>query len=70
MLNTRILALAGSALLCVTGMVRAQDTLVLSVKADQGGPMISREIFGQFAEHLGHGIYEGVWVGRNSRIPN
>ena len=70
MLKTRLLALAGSAFLCVAGVVHAQDTLVLTVKADQAGPMISRQIFGQFAEHLGRGIYEGVWVGPNSSIPN
>ena len=70
MLNTRILGLAGSALLCVAGVVHAQDTLVLSVKTDKAGPVISRQIFGQFAEHLGRGIYEGVWVGPDSRIPN
>jgi alpha-N-arabinofuranosidase len=34
------------------------------------GPKINRNIFGQFAEHLGHGIYEGVWVGPDSSIPN
>src|SRR5678809_1281236 len=70
MLKTRLLALAGSALLCVTGVVHAQDTLVLTVNADKAGPVISRQIFGQFAEHLGRGIYEGVWVGANSSIPN
>ncbi len=32
--------------------------------------MINRDIFGQFAEHLGKGIYGGVWVGKNSQIPN
>ncbi len=32
--------------------------------------MINRDIFGQFAEHLGKGIYGGVWVGKNSKIPN
>src|SRR6185312_13414750 len=42
----------------------------LEVKADQSGPKISRDIFGQFAEHLGSGIYGGIWVGRNSPIPN
>src|SRR5690606_16401706 len=26
--------------------------------------------FGQFAEHLGTGIYGGVWVGEDSSIPN
>ena len=43
---------------------------VLTVRADQPGAIISRDIFGQFAEHLGRGIYEGVWVGKASKIPN
>ena len=38
--------------------------------ADQPGATIDRHIFGQFAEHLGRGIEEGVWVGENSPIPN
>ena len=42
----------------------------VTIRADQPGPQISRYIYGQFAEHLGHGIYEGVWVGENSPIPN
>ena|GEM_PF-2484236 len=29
------------------------------------GSKIDRNIFGQFAEHLGTGIYGGVWVGRD-----
>src|ERR1043165_3036868 len=70
MMKTRMPAFAGSALLCVWNLLHAQDTLVLTVRTDQAGPVISREIFGQFAEHLGRGIYEGVWVGRNSSIPN
>ena len=70
MLNPGMLALAGSALLCVACGARAQDTLVITVNADQGGPTISRQLFGQFAEHLGRGIYEGLWVGANSHIPN
>jgi alpha-L-arabinofuranosidase len=40
------------------------------VAADKAGPTISRDIFGQFAEMLGEGIYGGVWVGKDSRIPN
>ncbi|MGH9882346.1 MAG: alpha-L-arabinofuranosidase, partial [Pyrinomonadaceae bacterium] len=31
---------------------------------------IAPEIYGHFAEHLGGVIYDGVWVGENSRIPN
>jgi len=26
---------------------------------------VSRFIYGQFAEHLGHGIYGGFWVDKN-----
>ena len=42
----------------------------LEVEANRSGPTISRDIFGQFAEHLGTGIYGGIWVGPNSPIPN
>lgn len=31
---------------------------------------ISRYIYGHFAEHLGRCIYDGVWVGETSSIPN
>ena len=31
---------------------------------------ISKYIYGQFAEHLGRCIYEGLWVGPESDIPN
>jgi alpha-N-arabinofuranosidase len=42
----------------------------LHIAVDRSGPTISRDVFGQFAEHLGTGIYGGVWVGPNSPIPN
>ena len=31
---------------------------------------ISPYIYGHFTEHLGGVIYDGVWVGRNSKVPN
>src|ERR1700730_13227786 len=34
------------------------------------GPQVNRQLFGQFAEHLGAGIYGGIWVGEDSKIPN
>ena len=34
------------------------------------GPVINKNIYGHFAEHLGRCIYEGIWVGENSPIPN
>src|SRR5947207_12705695 len=34
----------------------------LVIHADQGRDTISRHIYGQFAEHLGRGIYDGFWT--------
>ena len=34
------------------------------------GPTVDPNIYGHFAEHLGRGIYEGLWVGEESSIPN
>jgi len=48
----------------------AADTVTLTVDVAKPGARIDRNLFGQFAEHLGHGVYEGIWVGRNSPIPN
>ena len=42
----------------------------LVIHADQPGAEISRNIYGQFSEHLGHCIYGGIWVGEDSPIPN
>ena len=46
------------------------DRIELAVDATKAGAKIDRNLFGQFAEHLGKGIYEGVWVGPGSPIPN
>ena len=43
--------------------------VVVTVDARAQGPKIAPDIFGQFAEHLGTGIYGGVWVGPDSPIP-
>ena len=48
----------------------AADKVEISVDLSKSGTKIDRNIFGQFAEHLGHGIYDGIWVGPDSRIPN
>jgi len=42
----------------------------IEIFADQPGPTISKDIYGHFAEHLGHCIYDGLWVGKDSKIPN
>ena len=48
----------------------AADQIAVSIDASKTGATIDRNIFGQFAEHLGHGVYEGLWVGPDSAIPN
>ncbi len=53
-----------------SGTLFAADQIQLTVDASRAGAKIDRNIFGQFAEHLGYGVYEGVWVGPNSPIPN
>jgi alpha-N-arabinofuranosidase len=48
----------------------AQSKAEIVVRADEGKTTISRHIYGHFAEHLGRGIYGGIWVGKDSPIPN
>jgi alpha-N-arabinofuranosidase len=40
------------------------------VRVDDEIGTIRPEFHGQFAEHLGSCVYGGLWVGKNSRIPN
>lgn len=42
----------------------------INVLNHKTGPTISKHIYGHFAEHLGRCIYEGIYVGENSTIPN
>ena len=48
----------------------ADRAIRLTVDAGKPGATIDRHLFGQFAEQLGHGIYGGIWVGKDSAIPN
>jgi len=42
----------------------------VTVNADKKIATINPNIYGHFAEHLGGCIYEGIWVGPDSDIPN
>jgi alpha-N-arabinofuranosidase len=64
------LALALAAPTLVHAQTRADAPVALRIDAGTPGARIDRNIFGQFAEHLGTGIYGGVWVGKDSPIPN
>lgn len=45
-------------------------TVEVNVAPTPSSEVIHRNIYGQFMEHLGRGIDEGVWVGKDSKIPN
>lgn len=42
----------------------------LTIQTNQPSETIDRNIYGNFSEHLGRCIYEGIWVGADSPIPN
>lgn len=48
----------------------AAEDATATIHANQGTEKIYKEIYGQFAEHLGSCIYGGLWVGPESDIAN
>ena len=42
----------------------------IDIFPDETAATISPNLYGQFIEHIGGVIYDGVWVGPNSKIPN
>jgi alpha-L-arabinofuranosidase len=60
---------AGVGALAASRLIPAAD-VEIEIAPDKPGPVINPHIYGHFIEHLGGVIYDGIWVGRNSRIPN
>ncbi len=57
-------------LLCILGaaQVASQTTVTISISTE---PVIIRKhTYGHFSEHLGRCIYDGLYVGEESKIPN
>jgi alpha-N-arabinofuranosidase len=57
-------------LILIAGGVSASAADKLIVHADKGKEIINKNIYGHFSEHLGRCIYDGFWVGEDSKIPN
>lgn len=51
-------------------MSHAARSTTAVVNVDVEGPRVSRHLYGHFAEHLGRCIYDGIYVGPDSSIPN
>jgi alpha-L-arabinofuranosidase len=63
-------------MVCITGAACAAESIASNancevvIHVDKGKETISRHIYGQFIEHMGRCIYDGIWVGKDSTIPN
>jgi len=64
------LAAIAAALMLPVAAHAADAPVQVTLDASKPGAVIDRHLFGQFAEHLGNGIYGGIWVGKESTIPN
>jgi len=64
-------ALAGAVLTLSAkkAWARSSDARI-EIFRDEAVGLISPNLFGQFTEHIGGVIYDGVWVGEDSKIPN
>ncbi len=62
-------AAAGMAVVAALRPLQAADAEI-ALDLSRPGPRISPHIYGHFIEHLGGVIYDGIWVGRDSAIPN
>ena len=63
------LGAAGAAALVAPRSARAADSRIDILLDEPIGP-IAPEIYGHFAEHLGGVVYDGIWVGDGSPVPN
>ena len=63
-------AVAGMAAFAGLRPLQAAADAEVEIDPSQPGPRISPHLYGHFIEHLGGVIYDGIWVGRDSKIPN
>jgi alpha-N-arabinofuranosidase len=69
--GTAAAGVAGSLLARYAPAMRAQgDEARVEILIDEPIGTIAPEIYGHFIEHLGGVIYDGVWVGEDSKVPN
>ncbi len=53
------------------GLVQAQQKVrKIWIDAEEVLGEINRNIYGHMAEHVGRAVYDGIWVGKDSPIPN
>lgn len=72
MKNVKYVLLVAFPALISSSFAQAQEKPenLIVLYPDSAKTTISKDIYGHFAEHLGRCIYDGIWVGENSPIPN
>jgi alpha-N-arabinofuranosidase len=65
----RVASAAAAGVLLAPRTTRAADARVDVLMAERIGP-IGADLYGHFVEHLGGVVYDGVWVGEKSAVPN
>lgn len=68
-MESSLVTAAGALALGFPRSSRAADARV-EILVNEPVADISPNIYGHFVEHLGGVVYDGIWVGENSRIPN
>ncbi|MBJ2166605.1 MAG: alpha-N-arabinofuranosidase [Muribaculaceae bacterium] len=69
-MNLKSIAIGLVACAAGTSYAATSSTSTVELRPSADAPVINKEIYGQFAEHLGRCIYGGLWVGEESGIPN
>ena len=68
-----VVILTAALIAFVTPLCKAEETelaATINVRTDQVIGTINPDIYGHFTEHLGGVIYDGIWVGPDSKVPN
>jgi alpha-L-arabinofuranosidase len=64
-------SLFGSAVLLAARPLRAAAASArIEILPDEPIGIISPDIYGHFTEHIGGVVYDGIWVGEDSKVPN
>ncbi len=70
MIKKALMAIPLALLLAGGAVYAASLEASFELQADRPAAKIDRNLYGHFVEHLGRGVYEGIWVGEDSAIPN
>ena len=66
----KIASVTGAALCARPKAWAQQSSSHIEVLVEEPVGTIAPEIYGHFTEHMGAVIYDGVWVGEDSKVPN